>query len=211
MNKTKIKICGLRTLEDARLMNEYKVDYAGIILFYEKSKRCCSIERAHMIIKALNPVVKKVAVTVSPSLEQAKLIETLGFDILQVHGELKEEVLKETRIPILKAFNEEMDKSLMRQYMKLERVVGFVFDGMIPGSGKVFDWTSLEELDLEGLDIESRLLVLAGGLNADNVLEAIETVHPDIVDVSSSVEDNSGTRKDKEKIEEFVRKVRAYE
>lgn len=206
MNKTKIKICGLRTLEDARLMNEYKVDYAGIILFYEKSKRCCSIERAHMIIKALNPVVKKVAVTVSPSLEQAKLIETLRFDILQVHGELKEEVLKETRIPILKAFNEKMDKSLMRQYMKLERVVGFVFDGMIPGSGKVFDWTSLEELD-----IESRLLVLAGGLNADNVLEAIETVHPDIVDVSSSVEDNSGTRKDKEKIEEFVRKVRAYE
>lgn len=83
-----IKICGLRTLEDAHLINEEKIEYAGVVIFYPKSKRNNTKETAKIIIDTLDKSVNKVAVCVSPTKGEIKIIEELGFDYIQIHGEL---------------------------------------------------------------------------------------------------------------------------
>lgn len=197
-----IKICGLRTKEDAVALNENQVDFAGFVLFYPKSKRFVTIEQAVLIRKALNPEIKTVAVTVSPTLSQLKEIEAAGFDYIQIHGILEDAVLKEASIPILRAFN----VSDGTEYTKQDRhpnIVGYVLDGKIPGGGETFDWTLLKQFDRQG-----KMLMLAGGLDADNVEKAILEVQPDIVDVSSGVESAAIVGKDPAKIKDFVEKVK---
>lgn len=200
-----IKICGLVSEEDALLINRYNIDYAGMVLYFPKSKRCITIDKAKEIINALLPSVKKVAVTVNPTLEQVKEIEAAGFDILQVHGKLQQDVLKSTALPIFRAFNIK-DTSVAGLYNTYPQITGYVFDGEIPGGGKTFDWSLLDTLR----DPKSRpkKLILAGGLHADNVLDGIRCLNPDIVDVSSGVEIQNGTGKDEEKIKAFVHSVR---
>lgn len=197
-----IKICGLRTEEDAAYLNENQVNFAGFILFYPKSKRFVTIEQSVTIMKFLKPEIKKVAVTVSPTLPQLKAIEDAGFDYIQVHGTLEELVLEQAKIPILRAFN----VSDGTEYTKLNRhsnISGYVLDGKIPGNGETFDWTLLKRFDKQ-----DKMLMLAGGLNAENVEKAILEVQPDIVDVSSGVESENIVGKDPKKIKEFVDKVR---
>ncbi|SCP96639.1 phosphoribosylanthranilate isomerase [Anaerobium acetethylicum] len=201
-----IKICGLTDVSEAAVINEEKVEYAGLVMFFEKSRRNNSLENAMKILKALDQEVKKVAVTVSPDIGQLKMIEEAGFDIIQIHGELSEEVAAESRLPIFRAYNisEEMKKEASENQEISSKITGWVLDGKVPGNGKTFDWGLMKEFDRKG-----RLLVLAGGLNAGNVTEGIKTLAPDVVDVSSGVEGENG--KDTEKIREFVRKVRSYE
>ena len=92
------------------------------------------------------------------------------------------------------------------EYGKLDRhanIAGYVLDGKIPGNGETFDWTLLKQFDKQ-----DKMLMLAGGLNAENVEKAILEVQPDIVDVSSGVENVNIMGKDPAKIKEFVDKVR---
>ena len=202
MKQPYIKICGLRTEKDAAHLNKNQVDFAGFILFYPKSKRFVTIEQAVSIKKILNPEIKTVAVTVSPTLSQLKEIEIAGFDYIQIHGTLEKVVLEEAQIPIFRAFN----ISDGTEYGKLDRhanIAGYVLDGKIPGNGETFDWTLLKQFDKQ-----DKMLMLAGGLNAENVEKAILEVQPDIVDVSSGVENVNIMGKDPAKIKEFVDKVR---
>lgn len=203
MQKTEVKICGLTTIEDAKLASNEKADYIGIVLFYEKSKRYCSIEKAKGILSVLDPSIKKVAVTVSPTIEQVRQIEDIGFDILQVHGELSDTVLSQTALKILRAFNEDCNKDNMKELVDNEKILGFVFDGKIPGSGKTFDWTSIKQFDYK-----NKLLVLAGGLYPHNVKDAIMQIKPDIVDVSTGVESEGIAGKDAKKVREFIQLVK---
>lgn len=101
----KIKICGLTSTKEAEYLNENNVDFAGMVMFFPKSKRNIDENKATEIINALNESIKKVAVTVSPTLEQVKIIEYLGFDYIQIHGKLENSIIESTDIPILKAFN----------------------------------------------------------------------------------------------------------
>lgn len=103
--RTRIKICGLTSPEEAAFLPSNQVDYAGMVLFYPKSRRNITIEKAREIMKALPPEIKKTAVTVSPTSEQVKLIEEAGFDVLQIHGHLAEEIPEEADIPIIRAVN----------------------------------------------------------------------------------------------------------
>lgn len=197
-----IKICGLTDACEASFLKENKVDLAGIVLFFEKSKRNSTIEKAKEIISALHPDIKVVAVTVSPTLEQARQIEQAGFDYLQIHGSCDEELYRSCKIPILRAFNvDDLDK--YEYYLGFENIKGFVFDAGEPGSGKTFDWDVLKSLKRDS----NRLYILAGGLNAGNVKKAIEIVKPDGVDVSSGVEYTDRLGKDPEKIASFVLNV----
>lgn len=197
-----IKICGLTDVREAEYLNRNQVDFAGFVLFYEKSRRNMTLEGSRPIMEALSPRIKKVAVTVSPTLEQVRRIEESGFDYIQIHGELAREVLSDGRLPILRAFNiHDMDQ--YAYYQRSPRIAGYVFDAYEPGSGKAFDWTLLR-----GLPRDDRLFLLAGGLNAENVLRAIQAVQPDGVDVSSGVEYEDGNGKDPERIDKFVRAVR---
>lgn len=210
MGETKIKICGLTTIEDAKALNEAQADYAGFV-FYEKSKRNVRVEDAEKIGSMLNDRIKKVAVTVMPNEKQLKQIEQAGFDILQVHGELKKEVLEKSHIPIWRACNlkEIKDVEQLEQHKKIQ---GYVIDAGTAGSGKTFGWGQYQESieKMRNTLFAGKQFILAGGLQIENVRKGIELFSPDVVDVSSGVErkqeEKSG--KDKALILEFVKKVR---
>lgn len=205
-SNTKVKICGLTSPAEARYLNENHVDFAGMVLFFPKSKRNISIEQAIEIMATLDASIKRVAVVVSPSIEQIRQIEAAGFDYVQIHGEIPEtetEAEAAIAIPILKAFNVS-DMGSYEKYHNDSRIAGYVFDAIEPGSGKTFDWKLVDNIPRD-----EKLLLLAGGLNPDNVRMAIEAVHPDGVDVSSGVENDDKAGKNPEKIHDFVAAVKS--
>ncbi|MDO4522734.1 MAG: phosphoribosylanthranilate isomerase [Eubacteriales bacterium] len=199
----KIKICGLTSPKEAIMLNPYHVDFAGMVLFFPKSKRNISPEQAQNIICALDKDIKKVAVVVSPGHEEICQIEELGFDYIQIHGTLDEKLLVQIHLPVLKAFNVS-DLSEYTRYLDYPQIAGYVFDALEPGSGKTFDWRLVPELPKS-----NKLLLLAGGLHPGNVAQAIAAVHPDGVDISSGVEYDDRPGKDFAKVDAFVTAVRA--
>ena len=213
MADVKDKICGLTQEREIDILAEYGAEYAGMVMFYPKSKRNIKAETAEKLIKRakLHAVSQTVAVTVSPDISQLKTIENLGFDYIQIHGDLSEEVYKAAEIPIIRAVNVGEQKSgkkledKLSQIFDMQKIAGILFDGSNPGAGKVFDWNILKNIKKN-----NKLLILAGGLNPSNIRNAIEHVNPDVVDVSSGVEHDTRqgmefAGKDKQKIEEFIR------
>lgn len=213
--KIKIKICGLTSPEEAAYLNKNHVDFAGMVLFFPKSRRNISMEQAKEIIKSLDSAIKSVAVVVSPTNEQVCQIADAGFDYIQIHGAIPDSTNPYTTnpdstgeadstaktswdIPILKAFNVS-DMDSYESYHNNPRIVGYVFDAQEPGSGKTFDWNLVDNIPRD-----EKLLLLAGGLNPSNVRTAIQKVHPDGVDVSSGVENDDGYGKDPDKVDKFV-------
>lgn len=202
MKKVQIKICGLTEPLEAEFLNANGVNYAGVVLFYPKSKRNTTLEHAREILRALAPSVQPVAVMVAPSLKQLDAAYEAGFDYVQFHGSIAGEVIAQSPIPLLKGFNlQDMDR--FEEYRRNPKIVGYVFDAGVPGSGKTFDWTLLSTLPRD-----EKLFFLAGGLNPDNVRAAVDTVQPDGVDVSTGVEYSDRAGKDPAKIACFVRNAR---
>lgn len=200
----KVKICGITTEEEAVWLNDAGVDYAGFVLFYEKSRRNLSLEKAKSIMEVLDASIIPVAVTVKPTRRQIQEIEAAGFGIIQIHGEIPEKELRDIRIPVWKALHvNELD--CVQKYEAEDNVTGYVFDAQTPGSGKTFDWSVLKSLPETKKEV-----LLAGGLNPDNIAEAIRVMGDSItgVDTSSGVECESGMGKDKRKIERFVNAVK---
>ena len=221
-NVPEIKICGITSRQEAEWLNEAQADYAGFV-FYEKSRRNVNISDAAMIRRSLYPGIRAVAVTVDPTPQQLRMIEIGGFDILQVHGALPLEVLRECRLPIWRAFNiekladvmqtpeetpeETSEETAERRQLEDAKIEAYVLDGMSYGGGRTFDWTVQGTAQIRALFGEKRL-ILAGGLNEDNVTDGIALFQPDIVDVSSGVERDYGGGKDEDKMRRFIRKVR---
>ena len=225
---TQVKICGLTRPEEVRWVVEERTDYFGIVLFFTKSKRNNSIENARKLIEVCHeeceekkradehftpPVV--VAVTVSPTPEQIKEIEDAGFDMVQIHGELSDETLNAVSIPVIRAFHAG-ETEACKKYDDCTKIAAYLFDAQSPGSGCTFDWNALDAVSEEKAMPDGKLIFLAGGLHGGNVREAIERVHPDVVDVSSGVEKDTvaadgAVIKDRGKIKEFIRKVRTDE
>lgn len=205
----KIKICGLTKPEEAEYLNQGKVDFAGFV-FYEKSRRNVSFREAEEIGKKLKTGIKKVAVAVSPTVDFAKSVVQAGFDVLQVHGELRPEIL-ELGIPVWRAVNitekNQLDAAFSQEKSWAKNLAGYVVDGAGYGGGKPFDWEGMAEQVKKFA--AGKFLILAGGLTAENVRKGIRYFSPDVVDVSSGVEDGKG--KNREKILEFVSQVRETE
>lgn len=197
-----IKICGLVSTDDAALVNRFPVDFAGIVLFYPKSRRNRTLSEARSILEALRSDIKRVAVVVSPSAAEIAEIERLHFDLIQIHGDLSDEVLRAAKLPILKAFNVS-DLEQYPRFQSCDQIAGYVFDAQEPGSGKTFDLSVLNKLPRD-----DKLFLLAGGLSPGNVADVIRTVHPDGVDVSSAVEYDGRTGKDPQRVADFVSAVR---
>lgn len=193
-----VKICGITDVEETEYLNENNVDMAGMVLYFPKSKRNITLEKAKEIMASLNENIKKVAVVVSPSIEQVKSIENAGFDFVQIHKDLPDGFFNETLIDVLKAFNVN-DLEELGKYKNIENIKGYVFDAPTYGSGETFDWSLLNNIKRD-----DKLFILAGGLNGDNVRDGIKAVQPDGVDVSSGVENDNGVGKSREKIREFV-------
>lgn len=210
---TKIKICGIRTPAEAEYLNQYSVDYAGIVL-YEKSKRHVPFSKVQDVIKKLNHNIIKVAVAVSPHESVRQKVAQEGFDILQVHGDCEKWLLKHHRdkLKIWRAINvENINDLLYFDWEEAKRFDAIVLDAKNYGSGRTFGWDTENQTEIlfnfrEKLRTQDISFILAGGLNADNVKEGIRLFSPDIVDVSSGVENETG--KDKDKIKNFVKQVK---
>lgn len=199
---TKVKICGLKNQTDIKCINTLSPDFAGFVMFFEKSHRNISPEKAQKLLSALDPNIKSVAVTVSPTEEQLEQIHTLGFDYVQIHGKISKKLLSECKTPVIRAINVSGIESI-GDIENLDNVKGILFDSAVPGSGKSFDWSMLEKLPKN-----QKMLFLAGGLTADNVAAAICQVHPYAVDVSSGVELSDKSGKDFELVRTFIENAR---
>ncbi len=193
---TKIKICGFTKVEEIAYIESLPVDFMGMVLFFPKSKRNISIEQAKKIIEAAPEEIHKVAVVVSPTLEQVREIERAGFDFIQIHGTMAEDLWENIHLPVIRAYNGETGA-----VEENDQIFAYLLDAASPGSGKVWDWKAVSSFDAKGKNI-----FLAGGLTPENVAEAIQTVHPYGVDASSGVERTEGG-KDQEKISKFVKEV----
>ncbi|WP_405354669.1 phosphoribosylanthranilate isomerase, partial [Ruminococcus sp.] len=158
--------------------------------------------KAKELLFMLDKNIKSVAVTVSPTQDQLEIIQKLGFDFVQIHRNISEELLNNCKTPIIRAIN----VSCIESFTSLEscdNIKGFLFDSAVPGSGKSFDWSLLNKLPKT-----EKMLILAGGLNPQNVANAIKQVHPYAVDVSSGVELSDKSGKDAELVKAFIENVR---
>nr|WP_296192157.1 phosphoribosylanthranilate isomerase [uncultured Anaerobutyricum sp.] len=217
---TKIKICGMTCDADIEAVNTYLPDYIGFVLFFPKSKRNISIEQAKQLLEKVDEKIETVAVIVSPTTEQVKQIEEVGFNYIQIHGTVTDEVYEQCKLPILRAFNvSDLDK--LEEYEAKDKIKGYVFDSKTPGSGKTFDWSLLDDIrrkqktvasnnDVSNKDTK-KMIFLAGGIDEMNVKRAISEVAPDVIDLSSAVEKTSDDEtfhgKDSEKIRIIVTMV----
>ena len=199
---TKVKICGLKNPTDIKCINTLSPDFAGFVMFFEKSHRNISAQTAQELLALLDKNIKSVAVTVSPTEEQLEQIYNLGFDYVQIHGNITDEVLKNSKTPIIRAINVSGTDSLT-DLDNYKNVKGILFDSAVPGSGQGFDWTLLKKLPKT-----DKMLFLAGGLTADNVAKAVAQVRPFAVDVSSGVELSDKSGKDFELVRAFIENAR---
>lgn len=210
-DRTKIKICGITNLEDARFIAGALVDFMGFI-FYNKSPRYIEPGEAGAIINWIEGP-EKVGVFVNQSIDDVNSIaKQTGLDFVQLHGDESPEYCELIEKPIIKVIHieeESVDYLLKYQIEQYSDVADYLlFDTKIEelwgGTGNSFDWSMISDLDVQ------IPFFLSGGLNAENIKEAIETVQPFAVDVSSSLEQNPGL-KDFGKIEAFMDEIRALE
>ncbi len=209
MQDTKIKICGITNLADARFAAGAQADYLGFI-FYKKSARYIKSAEAGAMINWIEGP-EKVGVFVNQPLDDVNMIaRQTGVDLVQLHGDESPEYCSLVEKPIIKAIhvNESaIAKSLQKEIKLYQPLVDYIlFDtgsrDQWGGTGEIFDWEVLDEITN---DIPS---FLSGGLNANNIEEACQTVQPYGVDVASGLESEPG-RKDFDKVEKFMNVTRA--
>lgn len=200
---TRVKVCGITNSEDALCAVRLGASALGFV-FYEKSPRFVTPAWAGEIIKNLPPFVTKVGVFVNAGadyLREAR--DVAGFDVYQFHGDETPEFCA--------AFGEDYIKAIRVKDSSSLDVVGlydtdaFLFDTYSPdaygGTGENFSWDVLSRRKLE-----DKFVILSGGLNSDNVRDAIRAVGPYAVDVSSGVESAPGV-KDHLKLKRFMEAV----
>jgi phosphoribosylanthranilate isomerase len=198
----KVKICGILTEEAACCAVENGADALGFV--FADSKRKISLEDASSIISKVPKEIKKVGVFVNPSKERVEeVVLKTGIDLVQLHGDETPEFCKTIPYPMIKAFSIESAADLANihefpcEYVLLDGPKG-KYRG---GNGISFDWGILSEFDFK-----EKKVILAGGLNPQNVTAAIMETKADMVDVSSGVETNG--QKDLGKIKTFLTRVK---
>lgn len=199
---TRIKLCGLTRPEDIAAANVLEPDFVGFV-FAPKSRRCVTAEQARALRSQLAPSIQAVGVFVDEAPEQvAALLEAGIIDLAQLHGREDEGYLARLRAltskPIIQAFQIKTPKDLERAQASSADCI--LLDSGA-GTGSTFDWSLLNDL--------RRPYILAGGLGPDNVAQAVRTLHPWGVDVSSGIE--TGGVKDSDKMAAFVAAVRKEE
>jgi phosphoribosylanthranilate isomerase len=195
----KVKICGVTTKTALETAIEAGADFVGFV-FFEKSKRNISVEKAKELARIVPKTVKKVGVFVDENIENLlKIANEIPLDIVQLHGNENWRYCEKIPFEIIKVIkiidgkfsqnpNDFPDTTLM-------------FDAKVSGGGEKFDWYAQDFSKIKG-----RKFFIAGGLNSENVKEAIEYFSPFAVDVSSGVETNG--QKDNDKIRNFLKNAR---
>ncbi|MGD9163609.1 MAG: phosphoribosylanthranilate isomerase [Chromatiales bacterium] len=198
--RTRVKICGITRLEDAQAAVNQGADAIGLV-FYPASPRAVTPEQAAAIIKHLPPFITVVGLFVDASREGvAEILNTVPLDLLQFHGEETPAQCGGHGRPWIKAIRmrESVDlEQMMHQYAEASGLLLDTYRAGVPGgTGACFDWDRIPR------ELCSRI-ILAGGLNPNNVEQAIRQVHPYAVDVSGGVEAAKGI-KDADKIAAFI-------
>ena len=205
MEKTALKICGIRSLEEIQDLKDLPIDYFGCI-FAPRSPRCVSAALAKEITEIAHSEGKQtVGVFVNAPLEQiADTVNLTGIDVVQLHGEESPDICKTLTtkgITVWKAFSIK-DKLLpMEDYLPYMDLPLLDTKGVAEGgNGLVFNWQLLERLT-------SYSFILAGGISVENVQKAL-SYQPAIIDVNSKVEQNN--RKSRQLIEKLIKEIEKY-
>ena len=204
MSHTRVKICGITRTEDALHAAAEGVDAIGLV-FYEKSPRFVTSTQAAEICKKLPAFVTSVALFKDADADTVRQVLTeVSIDLLQFHGSETAEFCRQFGKPYIKALGMAGESSVPKQVAEYHDARGLLLDGHAPGAaggtGESFEWGMIPaELEYP--------LILAGGLNPDNVLGAIRAIHPYAVDVSSGVESEKGF-KDAALVTAFMNNVR---
>jgi phosphoribosylanthranilate isomerase len=197
---TRVKICGVTDIEGARDAALLGADTIGMI-FYEKSPRCIDAARASEIIESLPPFVTATGVFVNhpdpQNLEDFAV--SIGLHAVQLHGhETPDYCSMIQRVKVIKGFR--VDSNFRVDMLRAYGGRAFLLDGPAPGSGQSFNWDLVYGANAFGS------IIIAGGLNPDNVGQVVRTLHPFAVDVASGVESRPG-KKDYDKMRRFIEAV----
>lgn len=201
---TRIKICGTTNLVDALVAVEAGADALGFI-FVPNTPRYLHPDEAAKIIEELPPFITTVGLFVNAEQHEIHTVaNTCSLDAIQLHGEESPELCLSLKRKVIKAFRVKDEASLSRlcDYHVSACLLDAYVKGSMGGTGRVFDWNLAVKATQYGR------IILAGGLNPDNIVSAILKVRPYGVDVSSGVEKSPG-RKDPAKIKAFIDAVRA--
>lgn len=191
---TKVKICGLKTVEAVQAAVEAGADYIGFV--FAESRRRVSLSEAAQLAESIPVGIRKVGVFVSPSLEELEqAISQVGLDFVQIHGAFDENLLSQISVPAIRAVQVQSGGETLHS-----QATYLLFDAPVAGSGSTFDWGKLDSSAI------SQPFFIAGGLDVENVNQAVQTFHPYAVDVSSGVERDG--QKDSEKIRRFIERVK---
>lgn len=205
MSAVRSKICGITRIEDALAAVDAGADAIGLV-FYAKSPRAVNVQQARAIIAALPPFVTTVGLFVNASrCELGEILDAVPLDLLQFHGDETPADCEGYHRPWIKALRVKAGDDIAASCKAYAGASGILLDtyveGVPGGTGEAFDW-SLVPKDL------GKPIILAGGLSATNVAQAIAQVHPYAVDVSGGVEQSKGI-KDHAKIRAFIQAVRS--
>ena len=201
--KTRIKICGITRVEDARAAARAGADAIGMV-FYPPSPRFLGLERARRLVDVVPPFVSTVALFVDPPASEVRaVLEQVGPAILQFHGDETPAFCAQFGVPYVKACRVRPGFDLLEYLRPFSCAAGWLLDSHVEeygGVGESFDWSLVPAERI-------RPLVLSGGLKRDNVGQAIRRVRPWAVDVSSGVESAKGI-KDADKMAAFIAEVK---
>ena len=202
-SRTRVKICGFTRLQDALMAESLGVDALGFV-FVSASKRCITLNAAADIASQLSAFTSVVGLFLdAPVVEVEQVLTVMPQLLPQFHGQESGEYCDSFNRPYIKALGVGSSMPTRDELSVFRNATGFLFDsnepGALGGTGHVFDWTRLEER-------MARPLILAGGLQVDNIKSAIIRVRPYAVDVSSGVESAKGI-KDTNAMAQFIRGV----
>jgi phosphoribosylanthranilate isomerase len=206
VSKVRIKICGLTRNQDVQVAVAEGVDALGFVL-YAPSSRAVTAEQAALLIKHAPAFVTTVALFVDESAEEIyRALDVCSFDLLQFHGDESPEFCRQFNRPYMKAIRVRSAEDIQRAVQQYPDTKALLLDAYVEnlpgGTGQAFDWRLIPELSIPW--------ILAGGLNANNVADAVNQVKPFAVDVSGGVEASKGI-KDVQKIKDFISEVRNVE
>ena len=201
--RTRVKICGITRVEDAVSAAMHGADAIGLV-FYAQSPRYVTDTQAVEIVRKLPPFINVVGLFVDAEPTQIQsILSAVKLDLLQFHGDETPQECRQYGLPYMKAIRVREGTNLVQYAQNYHDSKALLLDtyteGVVGGTGQQFDWTLIpENIPLP--------IVLAGGLNPENVADAIKQVRPYAVDVSGGVERTKGI-KDAEKIAAFMRGV----
>ena len=209
-NPFEIKVCGINDEKSMNTALKCKVDYVGLV-FYQNSPRNISINLSKELLKSRNKITKIVALTVDPNDDFLNEIKkNINPDYIQLHGNENSrrclDIKHKINIPLIKGINVRNKIDLVRKNKEFEDICDILLfdapsEALPGGNGKKFDWDILKDFK------SKKKWMLAGGLNIENIENAIKITKAPAVDISSGLEISKGT-KDSKLIEDFVIKCK---